>query len=90
MNKEELIKKRDKLNNIVLAKTKRNKKWGWFSFINIFISILLIIIPGMIVGGGTKPPYFYVLVILGLVILFLGVLSLVVFIINFKICNFIL
>ena len=85
MTKEKLIEYRDKLNNIVLIYQKKNKKWSILSTLMIIIGILFVIVPAMIVGdnnGKDKPLYFYILVILGLIVIVGGLLSLGFFIFN--------
>ena len=86
MNKNELIKKRDKLNELVINKTKKNKKWVIITCINFCVSTLLIIIPAMIIGdnnGQEKPLFFYICVYLGVFILLVGVLTLIIYLVKF-------
>ena len=90
MTKENLIEYRDKLNNFVLIYQKKNKKWSILSTLMIIIGILFVIAPAMIVGdnnGKDKPLYFYILVILGLIVIVGGLLSLGIFIFNKIIIN---
>ena len=85
MTKERLIEYRDKLNNIVLIYQKKNKKWSILSTLMIIIGILFVIVPAMIVGdnnGEDKPLYFFVLVIIGLIVIIGGLFSLCIFIYN--------
>ena len=86
MNKEELIKYRDKLNGNIINKTKKNKKWIILTIVNFIVGILSICIPAMIVGdnnGQTKPIAFYIFVYLGIFILLFGVLTLIICLIKF-------
>ena len=86
MNKEELIKYRDKLKEIIISKTKKNKKWIILTTISFILGILSICIPAMIVGdnnGQTKPIAFYIFVYLGIFILLFGVLTLIICLIKF-------
>ena len=78
MNKEELIKYRDKLKEIIISKTKKNKKWIILTTISFILGILSICIPAMIVGdnnGQSKPIAFYIFFYLGIIVLIVGVLS---------------
>lgn len=86
MNKEKLIKYRDKLNELVINMTKKNKKFVVLTIINFALSFLLIIVPAMIVGdnnGQEKPLSFYIFVYLGIFILLIGVLTLIICLIKF-------
>lgn len=86
MNKEKLIKYRDKLNELVINMTKKNKKFVVLTIINFVVSFLLIIVPAMIVGdnnGQEKPLSFYIFVYLGIFILLIGVLTLIICLIKF-------
>lgn len=83
MKVEELIKYRDKFNDILLSHQKKNKKWSIMSIIFILVGALLVIIPACIVGdnqGQSKPTWYNVCLIIGLIILVLGVLALGIFI----------
>ena len=85
MDKEKLIEYRDKLNNYILIYQKKNKKWTLLSSLMIIIGILFVIVPAMIVGdnnGEPKPLYFFILVILGLVLIIGGIVTLGLFIYN--------
>lgn len=82
---EKLIEYREKLNQILLLKQKKNKKWSIISFLTIFVGILLIIIPAMIVGdnnGQAKPLYFFILVTIGFIVTLLGLTTLIIYIFN--------
>lgn len=80
MTIEELIYYRDEFNKITLKYQKENKKWNILTPILLILGVLLVIIPAMIVGdnnGQQKPIYFYILVILGVLIIGSGLVSLI-------------
>ena len=79
MTIEELIFYRDEFNKKVLKHQKDNKKWGILTPLLFIIGVLLIIVPAMIIGdnnGQEKPLVFFVLVILGVLVILLGFFSL--------------
>ena len=86
MNKEKLIKYRDNLNENIINKTKKNKKWIILTTVNFIVGILSICIPAMIVGdnnGQVKPVVFYIFVYLGIFLLFVGMLTLSICLYNY-------
>ena len=78
MKVEELIKYRDKFNDILIVHQKKIKKWGILCVICYIVGLLSILIPMGIVGdnqGQAKPPVYNVFIIMGIIVLLAAVFS---------------